>query len=90
MALFRRSSSSLEVILDRPDDILCERLRSNPLTTKARHLNNSFPEANDGTATVVCNSNTHNARPRLLLGDMLIHAPSKGHVYDPRGVGGLG
>ncbi|GKT51563.1 putative Rho-type GTPase-activating protein 4 [Colletotrichum spaethianum] len=85
MALFR-SSSGLDAILSRPDDTLWERLRSNPLTTIARYLNNAFPvsfptrrpEMNtgdgDGSVTVVCISDTHNSQPRLPSGDILIHA----------------
>ncbi|KZL75652.1 metallophosphoesterase domain-containing protein [Colletotrichum incanum] len=85
MALFR-SSSGLDVILNRPDSTLWERLRLNPLTTIARYLNNVFPVSiptsrlkasdgdMDGAVTVVCISDTHNSQPHLPPGDILIHA----------------
>ncbi|TQN69700.1 putative rhamnogalacturonate lyase C [Colletotrichum shisoi] len=81
MAFFR-TSSGLDVILDRSDGTLWERLRMNPLTTMARYLNDFFPvsfpvaghDSDGDSVTVVCISDTHNFQPRLPPGDILVHA----------------
>ncbi|UQC74016.1 metallophosphoesterase domain-containing protein [Colletotrichum lupini] len=83
-----RSSSGLDAILNRPeDDGIATRLLSSPLSTGARYLYDSFPvshpvtygsgsgnDKNDDAVTVVCVSDTHNTKPRLPPGDILVHA----------------
>ncbi|KAK0378862.1 metallophosphoesterase domain-containing protein [Colletotrichum limetticola] len=87
MPLFR-SSSGLDAILNRPeDDGIATHLLSSPLSTVARYLYDFFPvshpvmygsgsgnDKDDDAVTVVCVSDTHNTKPRLPPGDILVHA----------------
>ncbi|KXH29797.1 metallophosphoesterase domain-containing protein [Colletotrichum simmondsii] len=83
-----RSSSGLDAILNRPeDDGFAAHLLSSPLSTVARYLYDFFPVSHpvvyphgsgndriDDAVTVVCVSDTHNTKPHLPPGDILVHA----------------
>lgn len=80
MRFFGSSTTGFDAILDRPAETTWDRLVSSPLTTIARFLYDSFPVSfpipprGGDAVTVVCISDTHNARPHLPPGDVLVHA----------------
>ncbi|KAK1688460.1 Metallo-dependent phosphatase-like protein [Colletotrichum godetiae] len=81
-----RFSSGLNAILNRRDDddgAGTHLLLSNPLSTIVEYLYDFVPVSypvvypngsNDDAVTVVCISDTHNTKPRLPPGDILVHA----------------
>ncbi|KAH9240051.1 hypothetical protein K456DRAFT_1745983 [Colletotrichum gloeosporioides 23] len=80
MRVFRNPTSGLDAILNRPPETSWDRLVASPITTIARYLSTFFPVSfpivprEDDAVTVVCISDTHNTRPRLPPGDILVHA----------------
>ncbi|KAF3800647.1 putative rhamnogalacturonate lyase C [Colletotrichum gloeosporioides] len=79
MRLFRNPPSGLDAILNRPPETFWDRLVASPITTIARYLSTFFPVSfpavpREDAVTVVCISDTHNTRPRLPPGDILVHA----------------
>ncbi|KXH60858.1 metallophosphoesterase domain-containing protein [Colletotrichum nymphaeae SA-01] len=90
MPLFRSSSGLDAILDRPEDDGIATHLLSSPLSTIARYLYDFFPfshpvvyphgsdsgndKTGDDTVTVVCVSDTHNTKPRLPPGDILVHA----------------
>ncbi|KAH0444651.1 phosphoric ester hydrolase [Colletotrichum kahawae] len=79
MRFFRNPPSGLDAILNRPPETSWDRLVASPITTIARYLSTFFPVSfpvvpREDAVTVVCISDTHNTRPRLPPGDILVHA----------------